>query len=396
MTFAAALAAARLRARLPAGAYLPAELDRPLRGARVAVVDTETTGLSGDARVVEVAVVVIDELGSSAPRTALATLVNPAPVEIDGWAYKTHGIGRRHVAKAPPWEAVWPLVAEAVSGAVWCGHNTAFDHRIIDREAQDLSLPRPPERGLWIDTLAALKVLDSHHKSRSLEAACERRGLVAGAHRAEADALATALLLRKVVEELEESEYAPAVTGTVRDFLRWLALPQKQRAKAPVVEQVELPRPADATRVEGLPTREEVEERERRAEIGRTSTVQSGLYRMRRVALEPVQLPLPKGALAVLWRVEDGTLPLPAMVPDLDGPYDVRRWRTDSGRLRYQVRWAAEILVSWELLERGLWKALVRRVAAHLDQGAELVDLRLPGWSWEEICEAAAAARGTR
>lgn len=365
---------------------LTALLDRPLRGARVAVLDLETTGFEAEARVVEVAVVLLRELGTSQPEVVFRSFVNPDPVPVGWRAREQHQIGDIVLRRAPPWEVVWHQVAPHLEGAVWAAHNSVFDHRILQGEAATLDLAQPPPRLEWLDTMPLLKLVDAAQVDRTLEGACRRRGIQAGKHRAAADALATALLLSQLLLELPEHRHLRAPTeGTVREFLAWQWMRKADREREARKLERSLPTTPAAPVSRGpLLSRAEADELVRRRQLTLTSNEWSESYRCRRVGLLPVTPVLPRSAELCLWEIEDGKLALPKVVPDVERPF----WRASGvvlGRLRLTIR----------LFEEALWKALVFRVALHLEEGRRLAELWLPGWSHDEVREAARAARGS-
>ena len=98
---------------------------------RVAVVDTETTGLGDDARIVEIAVVQM-RFGLVVKRWS--SLVNPG-VPIPPEATAVHGITDAMVAGAPQIEALAPQIAAAFDGAeVIAGYNVfGYDEAVLSR-----------------------------------------------------------------------------------------------------------------------------------------------------------------------------------------------------------------------------------------------------------------------
>lgn len=91
------------------------------------IVDTETTGLGPDARIVEIAI--IDCRG----HTLLSTLVNPL-CEIPVEATVIHGITNEMVADAPTWANILPQVVELI-GEHWIAYNAQFDDRMIEQSS---------------------------------------------------------------------------------------------------------------------------------------------------------------------------------------------------------------------------------------------------------------------
>lgn len=195
--------------------------EQRLRGARVAVVDTETTGTGRDARIVEVGVVLIDRLFESEPLIVVSELVDPE-VPIPWHASKVHGIRDRHVRGRPRWRSVWPKVREALEGAVLCAFNAGFDHRLLEQEHTRCGILYPlPGLQDWLDPYPVVRRMDP--KRWTLQAACDRRGIPRGGHRAASDALATAHLLHRQIREVytERPELGAPKHPSVMEWLAW-------------------------------------------------------------------------------------------------------------------------------------------------------------------------------
>lgn len=166
-----------------------------------AVVDVETTGVSPDRgdRVTEIAAV---RVTGGEVRDHFCTLVNPErpiPARITGLT----GITNRMVADAPRFREVAHRVAGAMEGRVFVAHNASFDWRFV-RAEMDRATGRVPE-GRQLCTVRLARKLLPHLPSRSLGALAEYFGVpLESHHRALDDALATARLLLRMTEMLEE------------------------------------------------------------------------------------------------------------------------------------------------------------------------------------------------
>jgi DNA polymerase-3 subunit epsilon len=157
---------------------------------RIVVLDCETTGLTSRDRVVEVALVTLDVTGSVVDRWE--SLINPRR---DVGPTRIHGIRGSDVAHAPEFGDVAGDIAFRLHGAILAAHNLPFDLRMLTGEFTRLAVDFDPGSG--IDTLRVTRA--------RLEDACRRYGIEIGdAHRALADAEATAKLLTRVVTRIDE------------------------------------------------------------------------------------------------------------------------------------------------------------------------------------------------
>ncbi|GLF98163.1 3'-5' exonuclease [Streptomyces yaizuensis] len=141
------------------------------------VVDTETTGLGPDARIVEIAV-----LDGHTGETLVDTLVRPG-VPIPARASGVHGITDSMVRSAPEWDEVLPRVLGAVGSRTPLAYNAPFDCRMIQQHCRALGLGSGPLRDLsvwgclmrrrsaWLGTTTPLRLNGGHRARRDTEAA---------------------------------------------------------------------------------------------------------------------------------------------------------------------------------------------------------------------------------
>ncbi len=167
---------------------------------RVAVVDTETTGLYSSDRVLEIAVVTLDLEGRVIDEWD--TLIDPQRDVGPTWI---HGVTASMLTNAPTFDEIAGELAARLHGAILSAHNLAFDTRMLRHEFQRHEVEIAFGQGL--DTLALTRC--------RLGVACEENGIVlAGAHEALTDARATAELLLRIEAGFETAQPA-AVTSTV-------------------------------------------------------------------------------------------------------------------------------------------------------------------------------------
>lgn len=174
---------------------------RPLREESFVVVDVETTGGSPyrGHRVTEVAAVRV--CGGRIADT-YSTLVNPErsiPAMITGLT----GITQEMVAGQPRFAQIAPEVSAALEGSVFVAHNAAFDWRFVCHEmsmATGMTLS-----GRQLCTVRLSRKLLPELPSRSLDGLALWFGLhIESRHRALDDAVATARVLLKLIDMLEE------------------------------------------------------------------------------------------------------------------------------------------------------------------------------------------------
>ena len=179
------------------GAPPAAGPDTALHQVTFVVLDVETTGgTAGEAALTEV--------GAAAYRGGeclgtFATLVDPG-CPVPDFVSQLTGITDAMVAGAPP--PAWAVgrLLEFAGDAVVVGHNVAFDLSFVDAEAGRAGLARGDNP--VVDTLALARRL-----VRDVVPGCSLHALAAAlrlehrpAHRALADALATADLLHRLIE----------------------------------------------------------------------------------------------------------------------------------------------------------------------------------------------------
>lgn len=190
---------------------------RRLRDLRYAVVDVETNGgvAGGDGRVVEIAIVDVDR---GAIGGCYSTLVD-AGVTIPPWITRLTGIRTEMTHGAPSFSQICGPVRERLRGRVFVAHNAAYDWGFLRAEMRraGAGVPRGPR-------------LCTVHMARRLLPGLERRGLDSVAdyygieirerHRARGDAVATARVLVRMLDDAER-----------RGWTTWPAL---RRALGPV------------------------------------------------------------------------------------------------------------------------------------------------------------------
>lgn len=217
----------------------PEQAGQRLRGAPILVLDTETTGLTADDGLVELAIVQIDGLleeGRTEPRLVFQSLVDP--LVPSPWAgTRVHGLDYRDTRGAPTWPELWEQVAPWLTDpdVVLCAHNASFDRRFLHSEATPIRASAE-----WLDTAKILRRLERGDEEQEgsvrLDAACRARWIPLGGHRAATDAVATARLLLTLIREAYQLPTAvrPPALPTVGQWVEWQS--RKPRAeKAPRV-----------------------------------------------------------------------------------------------------------------------------------------------------------------
>jgi exodeoxyribonuclease X len=179
----------------------------------IGVIDTETTGIGDTDVVVEVAVVLVDDAGRFVPG-AVSSLVRPA-VPISIGARATHHISPADVAGAPTLAEIFFPTFDVVAG-----HAVDFDLRLLRQSGRELP-PLPA-----IDTCRVAKHLFPDSPGFSNQVLRYYLGLEVdlcgmAPHRALADAIVTASILRRMLAEapidhLIELSTQPAVLNVVQ------------------------------------------------------------------------------------------------------------------------------------------------------------------------------------
>jgi DNA polymerase-3 subunit epsilon len=183
----------------------------PARDSRFVVLDLETTGLDPDHdHVVAVGALRVVE-GRVRLGDSFSLLVNPQR-EVSVESIKVHGIVPDMLADAPPaWQAFGQFL-KYLGDDVLVAHNAAFDLAFINRVMR--AQHGFPIQNLVIDTLSLCRNLilpsdpygiDRNRKLCSLDSLAQRFKLdLPDRHTAMGDALATALILLRMIRLLEK------------------------------------------------------------------------------------------------------------------------------------------------------------------------------------------------
>jgi DNA polymerase-3 subunit epsilon len=174
---------------------------KPLREEEWVVVDLETTGGSPKRghRVTEVAAVAVSR---GEIRGTWCSLVNPGR-RIPGMITSLTGITEQMVAEAPRFHEVADRVSQEIRGRVFVAHNAAFDWRFMGWEMQQATGMAPVGRTLCTVRLA--RKLLPELPSRNLDSLTHYFGVeIEHRHRALDDAVATARVLIRLIEMLED------------------------------------------------------------------------------------------------------------------------------------------------------------------------------------------------
>jgi DNA polymerase-3 subunit epsilon len=153
----------------------------------VAVIDLETTGFGSTDRILEIAIIIVNDGKIS---QEWETLVNPLR---DIPNKNVHGLGSEEISLAPTFEEISDQIAFLLNGKVLVSHNLIFDSRMLIQEFMRLN--KEIDLGEGFCTLKGTKL--------SLARACESFGIEnEGAHRALTDARAATELLFKTLPNL--------------------------------------------------------------------------------------------------------------------------------------------------------------------------------------------------
>lgn len=173
-------------------------LGRPLSELSFAVVDVETTGGASwrGHRIIDIGIV---EVAGGRITAEYESLVNPGRGVPPGITALT-GITTDMVADAPYFEHVAEAVEERLRGRVFVAHNAMFDWGFVSRELTDALGDAPDVPRLCTVRLARRLVPEL--RRRNLDVVCRHFGVpIHARHRAHGDALATARVLLRLLDE---------------------------------------------------------------------------------------------------------------------------------------------------------------------------------------------------
>lgn len=218
-----------------------------------AVIDFETTGLfpGGHDRVIEIAVVHVDPDGSITGQWE--TVINPGR---DLGPQHIHQIRAADVLGAPTFADIAPRLIELLSNRVIVAHNASFDIRFLTTELARLSYEAEAV-ALCTMQLAREYIPGA---GRSLRDCCDAYGIeITDAHRASADALATAHLLAAYMGDSQNlsgwhayMEKASAWPSLAPTNAEWVARGAQAAAPASFLQRISIKLPEFAGPAEHL------------------------------------------------------------------------------------------------------------------------------------------------
>src|ERR1700722_1722379 len=179
------------------------------KASRAVVLDTETTGLSAAARIVEFAALEVH------PRTGamggrLHAIIDPE-MPIPAVVTRIHGIRDCDVVGRPTFRALADEICAFISGATVIAQNASFDKRMLELELARAGRPTIATLGVsLVDTLAAARGLFPLLPRHSLDGICDHVGVDRAARQRHG-----ALLDAELV--------AQALPGMARAYDAWLS-----------------------------------------------------------------------------------------------------------------------------------------------------------------------------
>ena len=198
-----------------------------LAGARLIVLDTETTGFDparGD-ELLEIACVEVIEGAIADTWSSLVRAARPVPAG----SAAVHGITSAMLDAAPPPGEIAAAMAARCEGAPLVFHHAAFDLPFIQQLLRGAG--RPPLLNPVIDTLGLARGL-LPVKSHGLQAVAGELGIEAGPpHRALGDALTTARLLLALAPRWERERSVRTLAQLAGDSQDGVRLPAKRPPK---------------------------------------------------------------------------------------------------------------------------------------------------------------------
>lgn len=189
-------------------------------GRGFAVIDLETTGLFPQKhdRIVEVAIVHVSPEG--VVEGAWETLVNP---QRDMGAQRIHGISAAAAARAPEFGALAPSIAALLRGRVPVAHNASFDARFLTHAMGQVG-EWCPSHEYWMCTMQLAGTFLPGNRSLA-DCSAAIGYAIENAHRASADAAATAALLRAYIGAGTERAWWDGWLATPGDWPHELTQP---------------------------------------------------------------------------------------------------------------------------------------------------------------------------
>jgi len=170
----------------------------PLSEVRFAVVDVETTGGASwrGHRIIDISIV---EVNAGRITEEYETLVNPGQRVPPGIVSLT-GITTDMVASAPYFEHISDEVFRRLQGRVFVAHNATFDWGFVSAELVRAGGEAPEVPSLC--TVRMARRLVPQLRRRNLDVLCRHFGVkIHARHRAHGDALATARVLLRLLDE---------------------------------------------------------------------------------------------------------------------------------------------------------------------------------------------------
>ncbi|XEC92710.1 ATP-dependent DNA helicase DinG [Paenibacillus tarimensis] len=179
-----------------------------------AVLDLETTGHQADDEIIQVGLVMLDEEMNVIE--TYSSFVKPT-IEIPSFITQLTGIDHTTVADAPPIEEVLLAVIPRIKDAVLVAHNVGFDAGFLNGALDRCGYM--PFTGRRLDTIDLLRIVYPSLTTYQLGAVSDYFGIHHDQHhRADSDAMATALLFGQAVTKLRE---LPLLTvQRITDFLK--------------------------------------------------------------------------------------------------------------------------------------------------------------------------------
>lgn len=155
------------------------------------VLDSETTGLSGSAEIIELAIV--SKYGS----TIFNSLIKPT-VEVEEGARRIHRITDEMLEAAPTFPEVFPKIVDAIAGKLVVIYNSSFDLGKLQHCARIHNLELPKFQASCAMNWYAQYYGDWHDYWENYT----WKKLPGGSHRALGDAIATFKLIKRMAQPM--------------------------------------------------------------------------------------------------------------------------------------------------------------------------------------------------